>query len=307
MRVLLTVLLAWSRAADAATSIEVHPSPGFEPAAERIEAVPPATIAKLQSVFGVTDAGTIIVTIAGENSSLAREVPEWVAGYAIGSAGVVVLFPERATTYPHNDLIETYLHELAHVFTARAAGDGEVPRWFHESIALATTTAWGLQDQSRTTIGMVRRWNATPDDLEQWFRGSPSEARRAYAISEAFGRDFLQRYGVLGVQRILARVRDGVPFEHAFQEFTGRTIDGAWYQFWDDQTFVHRTIPIIGSGTILWLMITFLAIIAFRRRRERDAQYSYLWELEEEMEQWKSGGEGEEEGAGRDTEDEIVN
>lgn len=297
----IALLLSFCTAASplaARTQIEVHAAPGQEAAARVIREFPAERIQRLQDIFGVEDAGTIMVSVADERSSLAREVPEWVAGYANGRAGIVVLFPQRATTYPHNDLGETYLHELAHVFTARAAGDGNVPRWFHESIALATTTQWGLQDQSRTTLGMIRRWNATPADVERWFRGSPAEARRAYAISESFGRDFLERYGVLGVQRILARVRDGVPFAHAFQEFTGRTPEGAWYRFWDEQTFINRTVPIVGSGTILWLMITLLAILAFRRRRERDAQFDELWEAEDQLERMRSSG--------IDADDEVV-
>ena len=267
-----------------ATPIELRPAPGQEHAAREIEAVPAARVQALGDFFGNDDDRPILVTLAGERSGLAQDVAPWVAGYAVSGAGVVVIFPDRASSYPHSDLTETYLHELAHVFIARKAGGEDVPRWFHEAIAMAVSTDWSLQDRGRTTIGMIRRWDATHEDLERWFRGDAGESRRAYAIAEAFGRDYVRRYGPLGVQRVLARVADGIPFDRAFQEFTGRTVDGAWFTFWEDQTLVHRTIPLVSSGTVLWLVITGLALLAFRRRRARDARMEEMWSLEERIE-----------------------
>lgn len=283
LRVSIVLLLLFAAAASAET-IELRPAPGQQHAAVRLRQVPAERLDQLRAILAAPPADQpVIVTLAGEDSGLARDVPPWVAGYAHGSAGVVVIFPQRATAYPHDGLGETFLHELAHIYIHRAAGGGEIPRWFHEAMALTLSTGWTMEDRGRTTYAMIRRWNASPGDVDRWLTGNSSEARRGYAIAEAFGRDFLQRYGPRGVQTILRRVREGVPFDRAFSEFTGRTVEGAWLQFWDDQTFVHRTIPLISSGTVLWLCISLLAIAAFRRRRHRDALMHEMWDAEEEL------------------------
>lgn len=276
--------IAFAAGLPAQTTIELRPAPGLEPVAERIRQTPPERIERLFDLFGNPDGGPIIVVLAGEDSSYAQGVPPSVSGYADPSAGVIVILPQRERTYPWSDLEETYLHELAHVLIGRASGGGEIPRWFHESIAMAVSTPWTFEDRSRTTFAMIRQWNATPADMERWFRGDTGDVGRAYAIGEAFGRDFITRYGILGVRRILERVANGVSFDRAFNEFTGRSPDGAWLKFWDDQTFVSRTIPLISSGTVLWLLITLLALLAFRRRRARDAMFREMWEMEEQME-----------------------
>lgn len=284
LRVLLIAALIMTAVPAPALEIELRVGPGQEQAARRIREIPAARVERMADVFGQTSDDRIIVVIADDESSLARDVPEWVAGYAQPSAGVVVILPSRAQSYPYSDIPETYLHELAHVFIGRAAGDGDVPRWFHESIALTLSTQWTLEDRGRTTLAMIRRWDATPDDMNRWFRGDPGDVRRAYAIAEAFGRDFIDRYGILGIRRILGRVDDGVPFERAFQEYTGRTPEGAWYVFWESQTFISRTVPLITSGTVVWLLISLLALLAFRRRRARDARIREMWALEEQLE-----------------------
>ena len=281
---LLFILIAVSLQAQ---TIELQVAPGLEGAAAELQQVPRERVQYLADIFGAAGQ-RVIVVLADEDSSLASGVSPWVAGYAQPSAGVVVIFPARAQTYPYSDLGETYLHELAHVFIGRAAGGGDVPRWFHESIAMALSTPWTFEDRGRTTLAMLRRWDSTPSDMERWFRGDQGDVSRAYAIGEAFGRDFVRRYGILGVRRILERVDEGIPFDRAFQEFTGRTPAGAWLKFWEDQTFVSRTIPLISSGTVLWLLITVLALLAFRRRRQRDERLRELWTLEEQLEMMRS-------------------
>ena len=51
-------------------------------------------------------------------------------------------------------------------------------------------------------------------------------------------------------------------------------ITGGWY----------RWIPLLTSSFTLWAGIVLLALVAFRRRRQRDAEISARWDLEDELE-----------------------
>ena len=91
--------------------------------------------------------GAIRVVLASDTSDWARQVPPTTAGFAVGEDSLVVLFPSRSLTYPHDTLEDVLHHEVAHVLIARAAGGRPVPRWFHEGLAMTAERTWGFEDR----------------------------------------------------------------------------------------------------------------------------------------------------------------
>ncbi len=79
----------------------------------------------------------VLVILAPEDGEVARQVTPWTAGFAIGHASLVVLFPSRSLTYPHDALEDVLRHEVAHVLISRAAAGRRVPRWFNKGLAMA--------------------------------------------------------------------------------------------------------------------------------------------------------------------------
>jgi hypothetical protein len=67
----------------------------------------------------------------------------------------------------------------------------------------------------------------------------------------------------------------------AFHASTGVTLADAEASYWKRRTFWNRWVPIVGSSAGLWTLITALALVAFQRRRARDARLRELWEEEE--------------------------
>lgn len=225
----------------------------------------------------------IRVVLAPEDGDLAAGVPRWVAGYADGRAGVVVIFPGRSPSYPDSDLEELMAHEVAHVLISRAAMHRPVPRWFNEGIAMVAGSSWGLGDRSRLSLAAVVQGEVGLERVEQAFSsGSRSAVNRAYAISGAFVRDLLRRHGADVVRRILEATRHGLAFEQAFEHVTGSTLATAETAFWNRHTLWYRWAPILTSSVTLWMLVALLALWAIRRRRARDAEIRERWEAEEE-------------------------
>lgn len=223
----------------------------------------------------------ISLQLAPESSDLARSTPPWVAGFADGNAGAIVLFPGRAPGYPDSSLDDVLRHELAHVLIARAAGGREVPRWFHEGVAVQADNAWGLSDRSYLTFAMIADREVPFPELERRFSGEAGEVRRAYAVAGAFVRDLRTRYGPGVVGDVLTAVADGRSFGEAFEWATGTSLLEAGHDFWRRQSFWYRWVPVLSSSVTLWLLITLLALVAIRRRRARDAARRRLWEEQE--------------------------
>lgn len=251
-------------------------------AAARVRAYDPARLGPAMRLAGLDDPGPPIrVVLAPEGSPEGRSVPPWVAGYARGWEGLVVLFPARAPSYPDDSLEALLHHEICHVLIARAARGRAVPRWFNEGVAMAAGRAWNLGDTGRFAFEVLRRGRVRFDELDRLFAGGGGAASRAYAVSGSFVRDLLARYGPEASGDILRRVGSGVPFAVAFAAATGTSLAAAEDAFWRRETFWGRWVPFLSSSVVLWIGVTLLALWAFRRRRQRDAALARGWEAEE--------------------------
>ncbi len=268
----------------------IEAPPELAGAAAELEHLPPARLESAMRLVGLAEAGPAIrVYLAAEGSQAARAAPPWIAGYAVGAAGPVVLFPARTPAYPDGSLEELLGHEVAHVLIARAAPGAAVPRWFHEGVATVAGGSWGLADRSRLV-----RLDPQEDDLaglDARFAGGRDEVERAYALSAAFVRSLLQRHGPQAAAAVLAAASRGLPFEAAFAQAAGEPLAAAEAAFWRRHGLLYRWLPLLTSSATLWLAITLLALWAARRRRARAAALLRRWDEEERRAAavWRTG------------------
>lgn len=264
-------------------SLEVEAPASLSAAASRVRDINPRRLGAVMALVGTEQPGSPIrVVLARQDGELARSVPDWVAGYADGGAGVVVVFPDRSPSYPDSSLEELVAHEVAHVLVSRAAMHRPVPRWFNEGLSMVAGTSWGLGDRSRLSLAAIVQGEVSMERVERAFsRGSRGAVDRAYAVSGAFVRDLLRRHGSDVGARILEAMRHGLDFERAFEHATGTTLAAAEATFWSRHALWYRWVPILTSSVTLWMAMALLALWAIRRRRARDAAIRERWEQEE--------------------------
>lgn len=261
----------------------VEAPPALAAVAARIRGLDPKHLEDASRLAGLFRAGPPIrVILAPEGSQLARSVPSWVSGFADPNAGVVVLMPARAPSFPDSSLEDLLRHEVAHVLIGRAAGGRPVPRWFQEGLAMIAGLSWGLDERSRLTLALLADNRISLAELDRRFSGDERTVQRAYTVSGAFVRDLVQSHGPRVTGEILSGIAEGLPFEEAFRRAAGTPLDAVESSFWDRQTFWYRWVPLLTSSVFLWILITLLALWAIRRRRARDAAQRRLWDEEEE-------------------------
>jgi len=254
--------------------------PGLEPAAQGLARLDTRKLVTVMQVVGLADAGPpITVVLTPEDSPVARATPSWVAGFADGARGVIVIFPSRTPPYPYDSMEALLHHEVAHVLIARAAPSAEIPRWFHEGLAMALERTWGLRDRSELALAVVggRRSLAA---LDADFRGSEASAARAYGVSGAFVHDLITRHGPGFPARLLASLAAGTPFDDAFSGATAMSLAEAERVFWRESWW-YRVVPWLTSSFALWMGIVVLAVVARRRRAARRRLLRERWEAEE--------------------------
>lgn len=249
---------------------------------QRLERGDPEFLLQIMELVGLDQAGPPIrVLLVPEGSAAARRAPSWGVAYAVGAAGLVVLIPRRVPIYPDSSIEAVLRHEVAHVLIARAAHRRPVPRWFDEGLAMVAARRWGFEDRSRVLWATLRYGSPTLDQLDRRFHAGPQEAARAYAFSGAFVRFLLDQYGPDVAARILDGLAENLSFSRAFRRATGTSLADAEDRFWRHLDLWDRWVPLVASSSTLWLAISALTLVAFRRRRARDAEMMARWREEE--------------------------
>jgi hypothetical protein len=248
--------------------------------AARLQRIDPVRFQAIATLVGLADPGPpITVLLVPERADFAKSTPPWIAGFAHGVDGTVVLFPGRSPSYPYDSLDDVLQHEIAHVLIVRAAAGRDVPRWFHEGLALAAERPWGLEDRARAAFAIATR-TVEANELDRLFEGGEREQSRAYAIAGAWMRDILRRHGPTAAARILREMSAGQRFSDAYARATGETIATSAAAFWRESWW-YQVVPFVTSSIVLWLGVTFLALIALRTRRARNAVRRRRWEEED--------------------------
>jgi hypothetical protein len=264
-----------------APELSIVAPPALVPFARGLERLDLQKLATVMQVVGLTDPGPpITVMLVAEHEELARRTPAWVAGLADSRAGVIVIFPSRTPPYPYDSMEALLHHEVAHVLIGRAAPGAEIPRWFHEGLAMGLERTWGLRDRSELALAIVggRRSIAT---LDADFNGSATSAARAYGVAGAFVRDLVSRHGREFPSRILAALKSGASFNDAFSGVTATSLAEAERRFWRDSWW-YRVVPLLTSSFALWLGVVALAVVARRRRAARRRALREKWDAEEQ-------------------------
>ena len=244
--------------------------PADEPRLRRLDRDRLGTIVQL---VGLEDPGPPIhVMLAPEDSELARATSSWIAGFAHGATGTIVLFPSRSLHYPHDSLEAVLRHEVAHILIVRAADGQAVPRWFNEGLAVVAERAWHFEDRWRLAWALVSADQVRMDQVNDLLETGSSGADRGYAFASAFVRHIIDTQGSNVPARILAAVANGVSFEAAFEQATGRSLVDAEDSFHVELTSWTRQIPFLTSPFVLWMIITLLALLAIYVRYRRSVE-----------------------------------
>jgi hypothetical protein len=278
---LLLLLVTVPAAAQQPPALNIFAPAELAAAEARIKTFDPRTLAGIVRTVGLAEPGPPIdIVLAAEDSEAAKMSGPEVAGYALGRASLVVLFPSRSPRYPHDTLEDVLRHEVAHVLIDRAAGGRGVPRWFNEGLAMTVERPWGLQDRSRLVWELAAGPRLSLREIDALFGGAGSSAARGYSLSAAVVRDLIARHGADAPARVLRMVREGTPFDDAVAVVAGRPVGAVEDAFWDGQRVWTVWVPLFTSDHIFWIVVILVASLAVWRRRRQSAAIRRRWQDE---------------------------
>jgi hypothetical protein len=265
----------------AGQDLVVTAPPTLEVIAARLRTLDWRPLTSALSNAGLDVPPTVRVTLIDESDSRASATPWWVVGLASGTEDVVI-FPERAGSYPYESLESVLRHEVVHLALSARAGDGAIPRWFHEGVAVSVETDWNVGGDVRLVLAAAR--NPGMADLARLFNSHTYlGSADAYRLAAALVNDIRERHGPATPGRIAARVAADVPFDKAFQLETGETPDAATARVWAQYRRWTAWLPVVTSESAVWTVILALAFVAFVAQVRKRARRRRQWAEEEEF------------------------
>lgn len=208
--------------------------------------------------------------------------PEYATGVAYPSLGVVLLTLTAPETWKRPNLDAVLTHELSHIALHRAVSGAALPRWFVEGLAIHQAGEHSLDRIRVLWQGALGNSLIPLSDLSRRFPSRPHEVNLAYAQS-AHLVTYLQRgeEGPERFRRLLSYLREGTDFEQALRlsHFLSlRELESEW------TGYVHqrfRALPLVLTGSTLWVFASLLLFVAYRSRRVRAKRLLAVWEAEE--------------------------
>lgn len=262
-------------------------------ASERVEGIlqnANAWKSKIEDAFNQPVLGHVTVRIAPTFSDMTRLAPDdapppaYASGVAYHGRHLVLLTMMSPKGSEAVDLDETLRHELAHVALEDAVGGKHVPVWFNEGLAI-----W-LSDEAPWARTQILAQATMQDrlipvsDLDRGMPANPFEVNIAYAESADFTAFLLRKSDRLRFTSMIERVKEGQTFDRAIAEAYNadlRRLEFEWHHKLEQN---YSVVPILLGGSLLWVGVMVLVVVAWARRRKRTKAILARWEREEAIE-----------------------
>ncbi len=212
-----------------------------------------------------------------------NRVPRWAAGLAYPKWELIYL---RQSLGGHYIDVETTLkHEIAHLVFHNAIGKTEVPKWFHEGLAMYYAGEFGFERFRTLSYALALGRTYSLKDLDSTFPRAISDVHLAYAQSIAFVNFLATDFGPEAFQSLVRRLANREDFYTALSESFGQPLEElerSWYQ---DMKVRYAWIPALTSSGFIWGIASILFLWGYAKRRKQRAIRRAELELEDQ--QWE--------------------
>lgn len=209
--------------------------------------------------------------------------PAYAQGVAYAPLRLVLVTLIAPSSFEGVDVLETGLHELAHVAVHDATGGNHVPRWFNEGLAIHES---GEKPWERRKV----LWEAaaTHDllplaDLDRVFPESQAEVSVAYAEAADFVRFLLREEDRARTASLFERVRAGQSLDSALNDAYGADVRRLEYQWRKNLESSTSTGALVSIGSLAWVVGAAALVAAYVRRRRKNKVVLARWAKEEAM------------------------
>jgi len=182
------------------------------------------------------------------------------------------------------NLEQVFRHELLHLALEDAVRGQHVPAWFNEGLAVLYADENGL-DRQRALFNATISGKLLPlAELDHGFPHDNFEVNIAYAESVDFVHFLRRRSDELRFAMMIARVREGQPFERALAQAYGSDVRKLEFQWRSDLERRYSIIPVLAGGGLIWVAVIAALGWGYVKKRRRAKAILAKWAEEEAIE-----------------------
>ncbi|MBT6376213.1 MAG: hypothetical protein P8L30_07975 [Longimicrobiales bacterium] len=199
-------------------------------------------------------------------------VPEWRAGVAIPSLGVVVVPTGEGMSILDVDGRRTLRHEWAHLGLSDAIGGMRSPRWFTEGYAQWASVGFDASEAWKLRVLMAMGRTPPMDSLTLRWPTNRAQAEIAYLLSASAVTYLLEGSGERGLEIFVERWRTDRSFESAFRKTFGVTT-ARFEEDWSKHVKSrYGWLFVLSHSAVFWglMALVLLFIVSIRRGRGRE-------------------------------------
>jgi hypothetical protein len=206
-------------------------------------------------------------------------LPEWGGGGALGADTIIV----RTDLSPffRRDYFQVTVHEMVHIAIARTCRGAQVPRWFHEGLALTLSGDISIHENLVLSRAVLSGGLLALDTIEKVNAFPEARAHVAYAQSHYAVNFLIAKYGIEVVGEILRHAGETGDFWHGVEKTCGITRKEFENGYTSQLAEQNRFMIFIADTYLFWIAVTLLFIIAFVVGRARKRKRAALMEMEE--------------------------
>ncbi len=209
--------------------------------------------------------------------------PAYAQGVAYAPLRLVLVTLIAPSSFEGVDVLETGLHELAHVAVHDATGGNHVPRWFNEGIAIHES---GEKPWERRKV----LWEAAAthallplSELDRAFPEGQADVSVAYAEAADFVRFLLREEDRARTASLFERVRSGQSLDSALNDAYGADARRLEYQWRKGLESSTSTGALVSIGSLAWVIGAGALVAAYVRRRGKNKVVLARWTREEAL------------------------
>lgn len=294
----LAVLSSGAGAEDSAGIIrhgrfEFHAAQADQPLVRSLEPLADRALTDITADLGRIPAGPITVVLAPDDKAFNRfqpadhPLPDWAVGVAYPGAMTMVIRSYHIPGTPRQDIGTIFVHELTHLVLGARFGEHPVPFWLHEGLAMHEAGEWD-PGHEWDLVRAVLADRVPPLDALTAMGMRRSDARTAYALSDALVGHMIATYGRESFGAFVDRLADGQSFEDALLRglrVTPERFDETWRAHLGRR---YTWIPLITSSSALWAIMMVVAFVAYAAKKRRNRKIAAAWAEEEQQRQPES-------------------
>ena len=240
----------------------------------------------IQSVGGQAKQEIEIVVCSTDeefNQWTGGALPDWGIGCALLGQSRIVL---RSFRRGNGRWREVIVHELAHLVLHQAIQGQQVPRWFHEGVAMWQSQEWSIGRSLSMGVTLFAHGLIPLEEIDHVFSYTSAKANQAYTESFLAITYLHQRAGPDAVRRLVREMRNGRDFQSALEHVCGCSFS-AFREGWN--TYMHKKYGVLSlvsslfSTTYFWIGCAGLFLIAYLVKRYRSKKTIERWEREEQQ------------------------